>query len=67
MIFPKSEIRNKPPKTGKVQMSKSLPSPKRLAYAEALAQAGFAQAGKCQMNAKMTQCQNNFFFIKFVI
>jgi len=33
-------------------MSKSLPSPERLAYAEALVQAGFAQAGKCQMDVK---------------
>ena len=33
----------------KVQMSKSLPAPSP------------RQAGKCQMNAKMTQCQNIFF------
>jgi len=31
----------------KIRISKSLPSPERLAYAEALSQAGFAQVGIC--------------------
>jgi hypothetical protein len=41
-----------------VQMSKSLPPPERLPAAQGFGRRGFAQAGKCQGNVKITQFQN---------
>jgi hypothetical protein len=48
-------VLKKSSKAGQVQMSKSLPAPR------------LRQAGKCQMNVKMNQCQTIFLFYRILL